>query len=111
MLQGDKWVVFHISYLTVMHCHPLSVSAAVVLTLAFTIGLAETTLADYLFLGRMPNYCLLLLICFPFLAPELSSSDLCVHTTQAGSVVTRTLLFHTYYSCAGSVIGSRSHKS
>jgi hypothetical protein len=25
-----------------MHCHPLSVSAAVVLTLVFTIGLAET---------------------------------------------------------------------
>jgi hypothetical protein len=26
-----------------MHCHPLSVSAAVVLTLVFPIGLAETT--------------------------------------------------------------------
>jgi hypothetical protein len=25
-----------------MHCHPLSVSAAVVLTLVFAIGLAET---------------------------------------------------------------------
>jgi hypothetical protein len=33
---------FHTSYLTVMHCHPLSISAAVVLTLVFTIGLAET---------------------------------------------------------------------
>jgi hypothetical protein len=29
-----------------MHCHPLSVSAAVVLTLVFTIGLAETAPAD-----------------------------------------------------------------
>jgi hypothetical protein len=27
-----------------MHCHPLSVSAAVILTLVFAIGLAETTL-------------------------------------------------------------------
>jgi hypothetical protein len=27
-----------------MHCHPLSVSAAVVLTLVFIIGLAETAL-------------------------------------------------------------------
>jgi hypothetical protein len=34
--------VFHTSYFTVMHCHPFSVSAAVVLTLVFTIGLAET---------------------------------------------------------------------
>jgi hypothetical protein len=34
--------VFHTSYLTVVHCHPLSVSAAVVLTLVFTTGLAET---------------------------------------------------------------------
>jgi hypothetical protein len=28
-----------------MHCHPLAVSAAVVLTQVITIGLAETTLA------------------------------------------------------------------
>jgi hypothetical protein len=30
-----------------MHCHFLSVSAAVVLTLVFTIGLAETTPVDW----------------------------------------------------------------
>jgi hypothetical protein len=36
--------VFHPSYLTVMHGHPLSVSDAVVLMLVFTIGLAETAL-------------------------------------------------------------------
>jgi hypothetical protein len=60
-------------------------------------------------LGRMHNYCLLLLIWSPFSAPEPSSCDLCMHTTQAGSVVTRTLLFHTYYSCAGSVIRSYTH--
>jgi hypothetical protein len=35
--------------------------------------------------------------------------DLCMHTTQAGRVVTKTLLFHTYYSCAGSVIRSCTH--
>jgi hypothetical protein len=28
---------------------------------------------------------------------------------RAGSIVTKTLLFHTYYSCAGSVIGSCTH--
>jgi hypothetical protein len=28
---------------------------------------------------------------------------------QAGSIVTKTLLFHTYYSCAGSVIRSCTH--
>jgi hypothetical protein len=43
----DKWVVFHTSYLTVMHCNPLSVSVAVVLTLVFAIGLAKTTPADW----------------------------------------------------------------
>jgi hypothetical protein len=121
-LQQDKRTVFHTSYLTVIHCHPLSVSAAVVLTLVFTIGLAETTPADWShsergffccllsLLGRMHNYCLLLLIWFTFMAPEPSSCDLCMHTTQARSIVTKTLLFHTYYSCAGSVIGSCSHK-
>jgi hypothetical protein len=46
-LQWDKWVVFHTSYLIVMNCHLLSVSATVVLTLVFTIGLAETTPADW----------------------------------------------------------------
>jgi hypothetical protein len=30
-----------------MHCHPLSVSVAVVLALVFTIGLAETACADW----------------------------------------------------------------
>jgi hypothetical protein len=57
----------------------------------------------------MHNYCLLLLIWFPFMVPEPASCDLCMHTTWAGSVVTRTLLFHTYYSCAGSVIRSCTH--
>jgi hypothetical protein len=41
-------------------------------------------------------------------APE-PSCDLCMHTTQAGNVVTRTLLFHTYYSCTGFVIGTYTH--
>jgi hypothetical protein len=59
--------------------------------------------------GRMHNYCLLLLIWFIFMVPEHSSCDLCIHTTQAGSVVTRTLLFHTHYSCADTVIRSCTH--
>jgi hypothetical protein len=32
-----------------------------------------------------------------------------MRTVWAGSIVTKTLLFHTYYSCAGSVIGSCTH--
>jgi hypothetical protein len=45
--QCDKWAVyFHTSYHIVMHCHPLSLSIAVVLTLVFAIGLAETAPAD-----------------------------------------------------------------
>jgi hypothetical protein len=55
------------------------------------------------------NYCLLLLMWFPFLTSEPSSCDLCMHTTQGRNVVTRTLLFHTYYSCAGTVIKSCTH--
>jgi hypothetical protein len=43
------------------------------------------------------------------MVPEPSSCDLCMHTTQAGSVVTRTLLFHAYYSCTGTVIRSCTH--
>jgi hypothetical protein len=60
-------------------------------------------------LCRMYNYCLLLLICLSFTAPKLSSCDLCMQTTQSGSVVTKTLLFHTYYSYAGSVIRWCTH--
>jgi hypothetical protein len=32
-----------------------------------------------------------------------------MHTTQAGSVAARTLLFHTYYSCAGTIMRSCMH--
>jgi hypothetical protein len=38
---------FYVSNFTVMHCHPLSVSVAVVLTLIFAIGLAETSPANW----------------------------------------------------------------
>jgi hypothetical protein len=61
------------------------------------------------FLGRTHIYYLLLLICFPFMAPEPSSCDLCMHTSLARSAVTKTLLFHTYYSYALSVIKSCTH--
>jgi hypothetical protein len=40
---------------------------------------------------------------------EPSSGDLYVHTIWAGNVVTRILLVHNYYSCAGSVIRSCTH--
>jgi hypothetical protein len=43
------------------------------------------------------------------MALEPSSCDLCMPTTQAGSVVTKTLLFHTYCSCAGTIIRSCTH--
>jgi hypothetical protein len=39
---------FYTRYLTVMHCHLLSVSAAVVLTLVFAIGLAETAVTVWI---------------------------------------------------------------
>jgi hypothetical protein len=42
-------------------------------------------------LGRMHNYCLLLLMCFPFGVPELSSCDPCILITQLGQGVTGTL--------------------
>jgi hypothetical protein len=50
---------------------------------------------------------LLLNLISPLLGnPQISNCDLCMNTTQAVSTVTRTLLFHTYYSCAVTVIGS-----
>jgi hypothetical protein len=45
-------------------------------------------------------------ICFPFAAQKSSSCDPCMCIVQAGCIVTKILLFHTYYSCAGSVIRS-----
>jgi hypothetical protein len=38
---------FYTNYLIVMHCHPLFVSVAVILTIIFAIGLAETTPTDW----------------------------------------------------------------
>jgi hypothetical protein len=103
-----------------LQCIITLVSVAVVLTLVFAIGLAETTptdwshgkrflLALFYLLGRMHDYCLLILMWFPFMVPGSSSCDLCMPITQAESAVMRTLLFHTYYSCAGSVIRSCTH--
>jgi hypothetical protein len=40
----------------------------------------------------MHTYCLLLLMCFPFMCSLSSSCDLCMCPTWAGNVVTRTLL-------------------
>jgi hypothetical protein len=104
-----------------MHCHPLSVISCCSShpSLCHRFGgnhpcrldsWQKVFISSLLpLLGRMHNYCLLLLIWFPFMVPEASSCHLCMHTTWAGSVVTRTLLFHTYYSCAGSIIGSCTH--
>jgi hypothetical protein len=46
---------------------------------------------------------------FPFTDLESSSCDPCMRTAWAGSIVTKTVLFHTYYSCEGSVIRSCTH--
>jgi hypothetical protein len=100
-----------------VHCHPLSVSVAVVLTPVFATGLAENAPADWTYGKRFSLAlfylfwagCILLLMWFLFTISEPSSCDLCMYTTQAGSVVTGTLLFHTYYSCAGTIIGSCIH--
>jgi hypothetical protein len=50
-----------------------------------------------------------LLIWFPFTALGSSSCGPCLCTVQAESIVTKTLLLHIYYSCAGSVIRSYTH--
>jgi hypothetical protein len=50
-----------------------------------------------------------LLICFLFTAEKSSSCDPYMHIAWAGHIVTKTLLFHTCYSCADSVIGSCTH--
>jgi hypothetical protein len=46
-VQWNKLTIFHVSYSTVMHCHPLFVSLAIVLTLIFAIGLVETIPTDW----------------------------------------------------------------
>jgi hypothetical protein len=35
----------------------------------------------------------------------------CVCTTQAGSAISKTLVFQTYYSCASTVVGSCTHNN
>jgi hypothetical protein len=59
--------------------------------------------------GPFHVFLLLKLISFLLGDPQTSNCDLSIHTTQAGNVVTRTLFFHTYYFCAGTVIGSCTH--
>jgi hypothetical protein len=115
-LKWDKWTAFHCNVLSLRVCiccyssHP---------SLRHRFGKNHPHWLDsqwkvYIssllsLLGSMYNYCLLLLIWSPFMVPEPSPCDLCMHTTQAKKVVIRTLLFHIYGSCAGSVIGSHMH--
>jgi hypothetical protein len=37
---------------------------------------------------------------------QVLDCDSCMYTTWARSVVTKTLVFHTYYYCSGTVVGS-----
>jgi hypothetical protein len=60
-------------------------------------------------LGRMHNYCLLLLMWFPFMVPEPSSCDPCTLITWSGQGVTWTLLYHTHLSCQGTMSGICRH--
>jgi hypothetical protein len=53
---------------------------------------------------------LLILVSFLSGDPQALHCDSCMCTTQAGSAVTKTLVFHTHYSCAGTVVGSCTHK-
>jgi hypothetical protein len=41
--------------------------------------------------------------------PKALDCDSCMCTTWAGSAVTKTLIFHTYYFCAGSIVESCTH--
>jgi hypothetical protein len=42
--------------------------------------------------------------------PQALDCDSCMCTTWVGSTVTKTLVFHTYHSCAGTIVGSCTHK-
>jgi hypothetical protein len=70
-----------------------------------------TSPANFLPLPLLHKFLVLiwLSIWFPLAAPISSSYDPCMCIAWAGSIVTKTLLFHTYYSCAGSVMGSCIH--
>jgi hypothetical protein len=55
-------------------------------------------------------YCFWLLLSWvPFANLNPSSCELCLHITQTGNIIARTLLFHNYYSCAGTVTRSCFH--
>jgi hypothetical protein len=41
--------------------------------------------------------------------PQALDCDSCMCITWAGSAVTKTLVFHTYYSCVGTIVGSCTH--
>jgi hypothetical protein len=41
--------------------------------------------------------------------PQALDCGSCMHTTWVGSAVTKTLVFHTYYSCEGTIVGSCTH--
>jgi hypothetical protein len=58
-----------------------------------------------------PFHVFFLLILVSSLPGDLEALDCnsCMCTAQVGSVVTKTLVFHTYYSCVGTVVGSCTH--
>jgi hypothetical protein len=41
--------------------------------------------------------------------PQALDCDSYMQTIRIGSAVTKTLTFHTYYSCAGTIVESRTH--
>jgi hypothetical protein len=52
---------FYTSYLTVMHCHPLYVSVAIILTIVFTIhkiSREHETILPQTYIGRHPGGCI-----------------------------------------------------
>jgi hypothetical protein len=116
---------FYTSYFTVMHCHPLFVFVAIILTIIFARGLAETTPTDwthgerfllavfYLFWELLSIVtgvvCLRGLRALPpltyvciLLREEMLSLGLCY------SILLYYYLCH-YYSCAGTGIRSCTH--
>jgi hypothetical protein len=58
-------------------------------------GVAHLTFED----ESLPCFLLLILVSSLPGDPQALDCDSCIHSTQAGSVVTKTLAFHTYYSC------------
>jgi hypothetical protein len=105
--------LFCANYFTVMHCHPLSVSIAVVWQKPHSQldPWRKVFISSLLhLLGKMHNYCLLLLIWSPFMVPGPSLIPWPVYLQNlVRSGIYWTLLYHTNFSCQGEISETCTH--